>query len=248
MVGACNKNGYFYAFRASNLAAGPWWSRLLTAASGPPCLATPIWNGSTLIESGGNPFGGTNSLGSVEALDPSNGGGIWQTGVPDAILGSATENGSGVIAAPLNSGGVEMIDASNGAIVGELPTQGSTQFGQPVFSGSDVIVPGRSGTGLTGYEVTTPGPPITNVSPSGVTHGTEATITLTGSGFSGKPLIFISGSLVGGVRTGHVVSPTTLTFPLSPNTKATLGPRGITVIEPGSPPVAMTCTSCLAIT
>jgi hypothetical protein len=140
-----------------------------------------------------------------------------------------------------------MIDADNGSIIGELPTQGSTQFGQPVFSGPDVIVPGRAGTGLTGYEVTTPEPPITNVSPPSVTHGAQATITLTGSGFSGNPLVFISGSSVGGVRTGHVVSPTTLTFTFSPGANAALGSRGITVIEPGSPPVAMTCTNCIAI-
>ncbi len=247
MVGACNKSGYFYAFNASNLAAGPVWSHLITNA-GPFCLAAPIWNGSTLIESGGpTTIGGTNYQGSVQALDPATGTVIWQTGVPDLILGSPTENGSGVIAAQLYLGGVEMIDASNGSIVGELPTQGSTQFGQPVFSGPDVIAPGRSGIGLTGYEITTPGPPITNVSPPSVEHGAHATITLTGSGFSGKPLIFISGSAVGPVRTGHVVSPTTLTFTFSPNAKTALGSRGITVIEPGSPPVAMTCTNCIAI-
>jgi outer membrane protein assembly factor BamB len=248
MVGACNKNGYFYAFNASNLAAGPVWSHLMTNVTGPLCLAAPIWNGSTLIESAGPAtIGGTNYLGSVQALDPATGTAIWQTGVPDLVLGSPTENGSGVIAAQLYSGGVEMIDASNGSIIGELPTQGSTQFGQPVFSGPDVIVPGRAGTGLTGYENTTSGSPITNVSPPSVTHGAQTTITLTGSGFSGKPLIFVSGSSVGGVRTGHVVSPTALTFTFSSNAKAALGPRGITVIEPGSLPVAMTCTNCLAI-
>ena len=60
MVGACNKNGIYYAFQQNNLAAGPVWQDQLANGygTGPnpegQCDAAAIWDGTNLIEGGGN--------------------------------------------------------------------------------------------------------------------------------------------------------------------------------------------------
>ena len=45
MIGACNKNGSFYALAAQNLSAVPVWTRTIgtSLAGGPTCLASSIW-------------------------------------------------------------------------------------------------------------------------------------------------------------------------------------------------------------
>ena len=61
MVGACNKNGVYYALRLDNLAAGPVW----TFQAGNPenagtgqCIAAAIWDGSRLfVASNGTTIG-----------------------------------------------------------------------------------------------------------------------------------------------------------------------------------------------
>ena len=85
LVGACNKDGYYYALDPSHLAAGPVWQYQMSAGGGgDECDAAAIWNGSTLIEAGGAPstINGTVYSGSVQELDPSTGQPIWQTGLP----------------------------------------------------------------------------------------------------------------------------------------------------------------------
>ncbi len=50
MVGACDKNGTYYAWRQGDLAAGPVWSNLIGRqyTSGPQCDAAAIWDGTHL--------------------------------------------------------------------------------------------------------------------------------------------------------------------------------------------------------
>ena len=110
----------------------------------------------------------------------------------------------------------------------------------------DLIVGGGAGEGLTAYEITTPGAPITSVSPSGIGRSTTDTVYLSGSGFGGSPRVIVSGD--GVVATAvSVVSPTTLKVTLTVSYSASQSARDITVIEPASPDVADTCTACLAI-
>jgi hypothetical protein len=143
--------------------------------------------------------------------------------------------------------GYYLLNASNGQIIEHISTPGSFLFAQPVFDNNDLIVAGRDGIGVTAYEITTPGSPITSVSPGTVTGGTASTITLNGSGFESGAKVFISGTLVGGQHGTSVKSSTKLTFTLTPAAEALGGPRNITVVEPGSPHVAETCTACLDI-
>ena len=222
---------------------------------GDECLAAAIWNGSALIEAGGAPttINGTLFSGSVQELNPSTGQPIWQTGLPGPPVGSCSEDGAGVVACSVYTGdtpqdmGFYLLNASNGQIIGHISTPGAFLFAQPVFDNNDLILAGRNGIGVTAYEITTPGAPVTSVSPSTVTAGTTSTITLGGSGFQTGAKVFVSGTLVGGQHGTSVKSPTQLTFTLTPSVPALGGSRDITVIEPGSPAVANVCTSCLDI-
>lgn len=256
LVGVCNKDGYYYALNPAQLAAGPVWQHQMSqGGGGDECDAAAIWNGSTLIEAGGAPttINGTTYSGSVQELDPSTGQPIWQTGLPGPPIGSCSEDGQGVVACSVYTGdtpedmGYYLLNASNGQIIEHISTPGAFLFAQPVFDNNDLIVAGRNGIGVTAYEITTPGAPITSASPSTITAGAASTITLTGSGFQSGAKVFISGTLVGGQHGTSVKSSTQLTFTLTPSVPALGGPRDITVIEPGSPIVANICTACLDI-
>jgi len=256
MVGACNKNGLYYAFRLDDLSAGPVWSTRIAAAfngSNEFCDGAAAWNGQYLIEGGGGPItiNGTTYMGSVQALDPATGVPIWQTGLTGTILGSVAWNGGGVVSAPTYQSsngqlGVYLLNATTGAVVNFVPTPKSPLFGQAVFAGSDLLVPAGPGLGLTTYEITTPGPPITGVSPSTIARSSTDTVTLTGSGFSGSPKVFVSGDGVS-VHKVSVLSSTQIQVKVSVGANATLSGRNISVIEPGSPDIADTCSDCLTV-
>ena len=119
-------------------------------------------------------------------------------------IGSCSEDGQGVVACSVYTGdtpedmGYYLLNASNGQVIEHISTPGAFLFAQPVFDNNDLIVAGRNGIGVTAYEITTPGAPITSVSPSTITAGVTSTITLTGSGFQSGAKVFVSGTLVGG--------------------------------------------------
>lgn len=255
MVGVCNKNGLYYAFKQDDLAAGPVWKYRMTVPSGTganpngECVAAAVWDGTRLIEGGGDTttINGTTYQGSVRSLNPATGTPVWQTGLPGAVLGSPTEDGSGVIAAPVFQSttgnlGVYLLSASTGAILDFISTSPSLVFGQPVFAYQKLLV---ASAALTAYQITTPGPPLTAVTPDAIGQGATKTVTLTGSGFSGTPSVFVSG---GSVTASSVVvkSSTQLQVTLSVGTDAVTGTRNITVIEPG--PTADACSDCLTLT
>src|SRR6266571_4850727 len=70
LVGACNKNGVYYALRRGNLAAGPVWSFM--AGTREPvdtqCDAAAVWDGRNLFVAGNKTvIGGVTYLGSVRS-------------------------------------------------------------------------------------------------------------------------------------------------------------------------------------
>jgi polyvinyl alcohol dehydrogenase (cytochrome) len=147
MIGACNKDGYYYAWRSSDLAKQ--WQ--LKVASGSPlgaksCLAAAVWDGSRLFVAG--PFttiGGTAYHGSIRSLDPSTGRPVWQTGLPGTVIGSPSLNAGGVLAVPLydrNGGanGAELISASTGARLRLISA--NNVFAQPTFAGNYLFIAG----------------------------------------------------------------------------------------------------------
>jgi PQQ-like domain len=140
-VGACNKNGVFYALRQSNMKLA--WSKRLASSDGGDgqCLAAPASNGQDLFMAAGNTtIGGTAYAGSVQERAPGNGDLVWKTGLPAGVLGSPALDGGGLLtagaygAAP--NGGVYLIDAATGVIVRELTT-GKT-FAQSVFANNSL--------------------------------------------------------------------------------------------------------------
>jgi hypothetical protein len=256
MIGICNKNGNYYAFPQNDLAGGPAWQAPISApynGGSAECAAAAIWDGSKLIEAGGNSItiNGTTYMGSVQALDPATGTPLWQTGLPGTVLGSPTEDGAGVVAvvtlqSSTGTNGVYLLSAADGTILDFIPTPRSKLFGQAVFAQNDLLVGAGSGEGLTAYEITTPGPAITGVSPSLIGDSTTDTVHLTGSGFSGSPNVVVSGDGVF-AESVTVVSSTDLAVKFSVKSNATQNARDITVTQPGSPPVADTCSNCLTI-
>src|SRR5205823_2351540 len=144
MVGACNKNGRYYALRAGDLAAGPVWKLQAGApfsnTSGDSCLAASLWDGSHLFIAGNQTtIGGTTYFGSVRRVNPATGAPVWQTGLPGAIMGTPAVDGSGVLAAASYDGATGatnaayLLDAGNGHLVRTITT-GAREFGQPVFA------------------------------------------------------------------------------------------------------------------
>lgn len=254
MIGACDKNGQYYALAQDNLSAGPVWQATITVpypGGAKECASAADYDGSELIIGGGaaTTINGVTYPGSVQALDPATGAPLWQTGLQGTIVGTPTEDGGGVVAAQTFSSsdkqlGVYLLNAATGAVIGFIKA-GMQLFGQAVFAGSDLLVGAGGSFGLQAFAAATAGPPITNVSPPVIGPGTTTKVTLTGSGFSASPSVLISNSSGISVRSVTVTSPTTIVASIYVGTSASPGPRDVTVVEPG--PVTDSCTSCLTI-
>ena len=260
MVGACNKNGHYYAFRANDLHAGPVWTYQMGvaagtgAAGGGQCDAAAIWDGSELILGGGSPttINGVSYQGSIQAVDPSTGQPIWQTGLPGYVIGTPSLDGAGVIAAPVyyatnGASGVYLLSASTGAILQDLTTAPAGAFAQPVFDGGDLLVGDLDSLPLEEYAVTTPGQssPI-SVSPATVTHGTTATIMITGASNLTAPATVIVGGTVARVTSVTITSSTSATVQMAVSGNAPVGDQfDVTLVEPNL--TSYSCSSCLTI-
>lgn len=265
MVGACNKDGVYYALRADDMAAGPLWSHRMgvptTGALSNECDSAAIWNGRYLIEGGGSQLtiNGTTYNGSVQALDPTTGRPVWQTGLDGWIVGSPSENGAGVIAAPVffsptNSDhgptGVYLLSASTGKILKFISTEPQGDFAQPVWDGNNLLVGDESSVlTLTAYAVTTPAPDQSDplgVSPAMVSKNTTVTLTLTATGGLTAPAhVIVSGAQVV-VQSVQVTSPTTASVQVKVLGDAESGTAlDVTLVEPDL--TAYTCTECLVI-
>jgi outer membrane protein assembly factor BamB len=135
-VGACNKNGVFYALSQATMKL-VWSQRIASAAGGnAECIAAPAYNGTDLFFGGGTvTINGATYAGSLQELAPSTGTVVWATGLAGAVLGSPTLDGGGVLTAGtygVTSPAIDLIDGTSGAVIEQLTT-GST-FGQSVFA------------------------------------------------------------------------------------------------------------------
>ena len=136
-VGACNKNGVFYALYQSTMKLA--WQRQISGPAGDmaECIAAPVWNGKHLFF--GTPaatIGNVSYVGSVQEHDP-NGHLVWITGLPNGINGSPTMDGGGVLAVGTydynpTPNATYLIDAANGKILRDLVT--GEDFAQSVFA------------------------------------------------------------------------------------------------------------------
>jgi outer membrane protein assembly factor BamB len=260
MVGACDKNGYYYAFRSTDLHDGYLWRTMIGApagdapAGGGECDSSAIWNGHQLLIGGdGTTIGGTAYQGSVQALNPTTGAFVWQTGLPGNVIGTPTEDGGGIIAAPIyqsasGNTGVYLLSASTGAILDFIPTSAGGVFAQPVWDGSDLLVGALDSTvPLTAYAITKAGQttPIT-VGNGTVQPGSTDTITITATGGLASPAnVIVSGGSV--EVTGVTInSPTSATVTVVVSGTAAAGALNVTLTEPNTLK-SWACTSCLTV-
>jgi len=157
LVGACNKNGIFYAWRRGNLAAGPVWERRLAVGGFPPCLSSAAVDATSLyVAAGATTVGGVDVPAAVRALNPATGAVRWGRPLPCSVVGTPTVDAvSHVLAVPLYrcanpaDGGVALFNSTTGAPLRTLPSP-SPIFAQPVFAAGRLFV-GTEGSGVTAY-------------------------------------------------------------------------------------------------
>jgi polyvinyl alcohol dehydrogenase (cytochrome) len=154
MVGACNKNGTYYAWRQGNLSAGPVWQQAVGApyTSGPQCDAAAVWDGKHLfVAANQTTINGQTFAGSIRMVDPATGTYLWERGLTAAPIGTPTLDGAGVLAVTeyAKTGKLVLINAATGSVLRTIST--GPDFGQPVFADSLMLVPTRN-NGLWAYK------------------------------------------------------------------------------------------------
>jgi outer membrane protein assembly factor BamB len=152
-VGACNKNGTYYALAASPLGSAPLWSDVVGAPASrsgfDECVAGSVWDGPTsalYLAGNSTTIGATSYGGAIRQASPATGAYVWQRGLPCAVLGTPSLDSAGVLAtgtftctAP-HTPGAYLIDAATGAILNTLPVGTSRIFAQPVFAQGSLFV------------------------------------------------------------------------------------------------------------
>jgi hypothetical protein len=163
MVGACNKNGVYYALKQGDLAAGPvWQTRVANVNTGnngmsPACLSSTVVNGNDLyVAATATTIGGTAYAGSIDELNAATGAIVWATGLPSQVLGTPSLNGSGLLAVGTYSDTTDpladyLVNPSTGAIVATISNGDSSQFAQPVFADQYLFIATET-AGLYAYE------------------------------------------------------------------------------------------------
>jgi outer membrane protein assembly factor BamB len=160
MVGACNKDGNYYALEQADLSPGPVWIKRISGKwpDEGNCLATAIWDSERrrlFVAGAQTTIDGTTQRGSIRRLDPATGTFLWETGLPSAVWGSPTLNGAGVIAVggfdldPEAENALFLVDSSDGEMLATV-ADGSRVFAQPVFADEYLFV-ATLGEGLIAY-------------------------------------------------------------------------------------------------
>ena len=131
LVGASHKTGEFYAYVASDIRAGPVWSRTVGAIIGlAPAFDPDVGQGGTLF------FGGHDQVGSgqIHAVDPATGADRW----PPMTVGQAHGNlalANGVLYANTGVAGLRTFDATTGASLRTLePAEPGEAYSGPVVA------------------------------------------------------------------------------------------------------------------
>lgn len=141
-VGACNKNGIFYALTRYKLRLA--WSQRIGAPAGRGlgfgrCISAAVYNGKHLYIGGDEVrVHGKTYLGSLTELNPSTGYRVWVTGLPNGVLATPSLDGAGVIAVgtydfTATPNAVYLISAATGRILRRLII-GGFDFAQSVFA------------------------------------------------------------------------------------------------------------------
>ncbi len=153
LAGACNKNGLFYALHVPSMKLA-WERRVATSPGGTgkaQCIASSAYDGRHLyVAATATVIAGHHYAGSVRRLDPGTGAMLWQTGLPNGVIGTPTVDGAGVLAVGTYGKGttpnaVYLLNAATGRILHTVIT-GSTDFAESVFAGGWLFT--ANGTGV----------------------------------------------------------------------------------------------------
>lgn len=156
LVGACNKNGTFYTFRRSDLAAGPVWAKgvgFFGVTGLGSCLPSPAFDAQLdriVVASNRTMVDGVEVPGGLRALDPGTGATLWEVPLPCLPYGTPTLNGA-VVVVPMFScpsgvaPSVQLYDETDGQLLGSIPVTGPV-FSQPVLAAGQVFVAAEDGT------------------------------------------------------------------------------------------------------
>lgn len=119
MVGATNKNGYFYAFKRDHLSSGPVWQALIAIGGDcpVPCGESTVssasfGNGALYAAGEDTSINGVGYRGSIRAINPTTGAFLWQHGTVGPVVGAVAYS-NGLIYDTAGST-FEVLDASNG--------------------------------------------------------------------------------------------------------------------------------------
>ncbi len=159
MVGACDKNGIFYALSQADLTAPVWTTQVGT----PPTPQSLSFCGDAAAYDGAHLFVGANfcalsmptctnsaAPGSMYELDPTTGAIIWYTALSSGpVVGGVSLDGSGVLAVPTYNtttgaqSAVYLMNAATGTILRTIRYRGPI-FAQPVFANGALFIAGPS--------------------------------------------------------------------------------------------------------
>ena len=147
MVGAVDKNGYFYAFKRASLSNGPAWSKKIAGPGAcPQCgqgsISSAVWDGTRIYVAGGTTtINGVPCGGSVRALDPTNNGKVlWKKCLPKTVMGAVTEV-PGVIVV-VDTPNLTLLNSQTGA---ELFTSNNKYYGSASISNGVLYVGSTTG-------------------------------------------------------------------------------------------------------
>lgn len=148
LVAAVNKDGLMFAFRRSNLAAGPVWVQSIAQGGESPeegdgSVSSAAFGQGLLFQAGGDTtINGVAVTGSVRALDPGTGRVVWQHASPDVVIASVAYTNGLVFAA--GGATLEVLNASTGAVVYSTTTGGRI-YGAPALANGQVYFGSRDG-------------------------------------------------------------------------------------------------------
>jgi len=154
LVGACNKNGIFYALTRPSMRVA-WHVRAanLAGPGDPQCVASAAYDGSSLyIAARNTTIDGASYPGSIRRVNAQTGKVIWRTPLPNGAFGTPTLDGAGVLAVGTydftkSGDAVYLVNAATGAILTSIPADPT--FAQSVFA--DGMLFTASGSGVTAW-------------------------------------------------------------------------------------------------
>jgi outer membrane protein assembly factor BamB len=154
-VGACDKNGIYYAVHVATMTLA-WSVRIGAPANSgvSNCASAALYDGKSLYVGGDAvTIGGRAYRGSLQRLDPATGKVLWATGLPNGVIGTPAMDGAGVIAVgtydfSARPNAIYLVDAVSGRILRVL-VKGSYDFAQSVFAEGRLFT--ANGRGLSAW-------------------------------------------------------------------------------------------------